>query len=344
MKDVQPKNVRVVRSLRVHYFDGQYLYGARGLKIVRSADRGHTWEDIARLKMAFPYSLAPLFRPVQRLFRAEIYKMHRSGDSLVALAKGGVYAGSIHSGKLELSHAVVRGSRPISLAVGPDQSVFFGEYHMNQERGPIRIYGSKDLKAWSVVYEFPAGEIRHIHGIFYDKYAQCFWLLVGDFGREPGIAKCSLDFSEIHFVRRGQQNVRVVSLICRPEGLLFATDSELEPNAVYFMDRDGTSMKKLHAMESSTFHVGLFGEWKMFGTVTEPSKTNDSSTVHIWGTADQQTWHRFAQYNKDYWPFLFQFGTVFFPEGETEKLNEVIYSGTAVDAIDNYTVFAPLPS
>ena len=36
---------------------------------------------------------------------------------------------------------------------------------------------------WEPVYRFKAGSIRHIHGITYDKWDDCFWICTGDHGR-----------------------------------------------------------------------------------------------------------------------------------------------------------------
>jgi hypothetical protein len=253
-----------------------------------------------------------------------------------------VYSGRKSEGLLRLSLPAARGSRPISLATGPNREVFVGEYHSNPERGPMRIYGSQDCRIWEVVYEFGPGEIRHIHGIYHDRFANCWWVLTGDDGSEPGIARCSLDFSEVRFVRRGAQNVRAYSLLVLPDGLLFATDSERGPNAIYFMDREGCTLEERHRIEASVFHSGVFGEWMVFSTVCEPSPVNDEHQLHIWASSDAMTWLRLAKYQRDRLPFLFQYANVFFPEGKTQRLSEVIYSGTALRSVDNATVFVPI--
>lgn len=48
-------------------------------------------------------------------------------------------------------------------AVDPEGGVYLGEYHLNRERGPMRIYylapGATRLE---VVHQFPAGSVRHM--------------------------------------------------------------------------------------------------------------------------------------------------------------------------------------
>ena len=342
MNPGHPAGARVVQGLRALYFDGTRMYGARGAELVVSEDAGRTWRGFGRLSFRPAYRAATHLRPAQRLARAEVYKLQRCGEHLVALARGGVYTGSAASGVLHLSFPVSRGSRPLSLAVGPEGEILFGEYHSNLERGPMRIYCSRDRDRWEVVHEFAAGEIRHVHGIYYDRHAGCFWVLVGDDGPEPGIARCSPDFSSVRFVRRGTQSVRAYSLLIRPEGLVFATDTERERNAIYAMDREGKTLQELQAIENSCFHSGTFGDWMFFSTACEPSPHNDERFLHLWASRDTRTWRKIAVYRKDRWPFWFQYGNLFFPEGETHRLEELVYSGTALRGADDVTVFVPL--
>lgn len=340
-----PVNARIEKGLRVLYYDGKILYGARGRHIIGSKDGGKSWWPLGKLNMSFPYSQASFLRSTQRLLRAEVYKLHSYGGHLVALAKGGVYTGKIGE-DLQRSYTVTHGSRPISLAGGPDGRVYFGEYHSNLKQGPIRIYGTDNFQDWFVVYEFAAKKIRHIHGIFYDPYSICYWVLTGDYDHEPGIARAAIDFSELEFVRQGSQSVRVYSLICTPEGLVFATDTEIEKNFVYLMDREGKRLEKLLELENSVFHLGYFGDTLFLATVCEPTcPGNDSKRSHIWYSKNLTDWSKFTSYKKDWWPAkYFQFGNIFFPEGKTRVLQEIIYSGTALQGVENMTVFAPLPA
>ncbi len=338
--EVEPYQVR----LRVLFFDGENLYASKGLKIYESADGGRSWNYCAALEMPFPYQHLSRTRLTERLGRTEVYKLHRYGNFLVALAKGGVYAGTIGAEKLELSFRVSEGSRPTSLACSPDGTVVFGEYFSNPQRREVKIYGSTDMASWSVLHEFSPGEIRHIHGLYYDKFAHCFWALTGDYQKEPGIARCAVDFSSVEFVRRGSQQVRAYSMICQEDGLYFATDTELERNGIYFMSRDGGELRELHSIESSSFHSGLFGNWMFFATVCEPSTVNDTRRVHLWASHDKQHWRKFACYEKDMFSKYFQYGNLFLLEGQTEGLKHVVFSGSAVKQIDGKSVFVTLPS
>jgi hypothetical protein len=342
---MRPENLpaaRIVRGLRVLFDDGQLLYGARRLEIVASSDAGRTWSSCARLELPPWLRAATWVRAAERLTRTEVYKLQVYGNRLVALARGGVYVGDRDSGILRLSLPAEHGSRPTSLAVGPSGEVVAGEYHSNPERGPMRIHRSRDWRTWEIAHEFAPGEIRHVHGIYYDRIACCWWVLVGDDGPEAGIVRCSPDFTEVRFVRRGDQRVRAYSLLVLSEGLMFASDSDRIRNAIYFMDREGIVFEERQSIEASSFHSGMFGGWMVFSTVCEPSSMNDETQLHIWASRDGKIWHKLATHRRDRLPFLFQYPNVFFPEGKTERLSEVIYSGTALRNLDNATVFVPV--
>jgi len=334
--------VKRISNLRVLFGSQGKLYAARRRQILCSKDSGKTWEKAATLELRWPFSWATYFRPFHRLTRTDVFRLHVMGDKVVALTKGGVYAGSLSEGKLRLSFKVEKGSRPISLASSPQGEFFFGEYHSNDDRGPMRVFGSSDLKSWRVAHEFPAKAIRHIHGIFHDSYEDCFWVLTGDFGEEAGILRASNDFSDVKWIKRGTQSVRAVGLVCTQEGLLWASDSEIEANAIFSMDRQGNEIKHLVKIESSSFHSGQFGKWTFFSTVCEPSKENDSRVSHVWVSKDHKKWKKFGEFPKDRLPFIFQYGNIFFPEGDTKALTEMIFSGTAVQKADNASFFVPL--
>ncbi|MDZ4684903.1 MAG: hypothetical protein SH850_07405 [Planctomycetaceae bacterium] len=339
-----PKDVRSQPGLRVLYRDGRQLFGARGAQVVVSDDEGRNWTPVARLVLPASFAWTSQVRWLERLARTEIYKLQRCGDFLVAISRGGVYAGKLSSGRLNISYRVTRGSRPISLAVSPTLEAFFGEYHANSERGPIRIYGTRDFQHWRVAHEFPAGDVRHIHGITYDPHADCFWVTTGDSDQESGILRCSTDFSEVRWIRRGAQRYRACAIRCLPEGLLYATDTEVEKNSVYFLSRDGRELRELQGIESSSIHLGAFGEWTFFSTLCEPTAVNDGRQLHIWGTRDQQRLVKLAVFEKDDLPHVFQFGSASFPDGETAPSSQIIFSGTALKRFDNCSLFVPLQS
>jgi len=61
-----------------------------------------------------------------------------------------------------------------------DGMILFGEYFMNKDRTDVRIYTSKDNgRTWQVAFDFQPGQIRHVHAIQQDPYAEKVWICTG---------------------------------------------------------------------------------------------------------------------------------------------------------------------
>ena len=104
----------------------------------------------------------------------------------------------------------------------------------------VHIYASTDHgSTWEVAYTFPRGAVRHVHNIVYDEWANCLWVLTGDNGSECRILRVSCDFKNVDVVLSGNQQARAVALVPTPDGLYFSSDTPLESNHVYRLEREG---------------------------------------------------------------------------------------------------------
>ena len=65
---------------------------------------------------------------------------------------------------------------------------------------------------------------------------------------ECRILRASCDFSNVEIVLSGNQQARAVALVPTPEGLYFSSDTPLESNHVYRLDRRG-ALTELAALE-----------------------------------------------------------------------------------------------
>ncbi len=77
---------------------------------------------------------------------------------------------------------------------------------------------------------------------FIDEWANCLWVLTGDNGSECRILRVSCDFKNVDVVLSGHQQARAVALVPTSDGLYFSSDTPLESNHVYRLDREGTSL------------------------------------------------------------------------------------------------------
>jgi hypothetical protein len=215
-----------------------------------------------------------------------------------------------------VSHRVLRGTRPLHFAVTPDDHAFWGEYFDNPARDEVHVYASTDRGAtWDVAYTFPRGAVRHIHNIVYDEWANCLWVLTGDNGSECRILRVSCDFKSVDVVLSGQQQARAVALVPTPDGLYFSSDTPLESNHVYRLDRGGT-LSEVTSLSSSSIYGCRAGGGIFFSTMVEPSPANPDSSVRLYGSLEGSHWYDLMQWKKDVWPMsLFQYGNAVLPDG-----------------------------
>ena len=58
--------------------------------------------------------------------------------------------------------------------------VYYGDYGQNVNGEEIHIYKLDESLHSEICYTFPAGSVKHIHNILYDKYRERFFIFTGD--------------------------------------------------------------------------------------------------------------------------------------------------------------------
>jgi hypothetical protein len=323
-------------NTRVLTWDGDVLYASRGYRLLRcrAAETPIQWEEVARYAPVWWRNLTSANRLSFRLVRDGFHALAvlPTGELIAALP--GAIA-TLRPGETEfrVTHPLQRGTRPLNLAVAPDGRVFWGEYFDNPERDAVHIYGSEDRGAsWQVAYSFEKSAIRHVHNIVYDGWANCFWVLTGDIGNECRILRASLDWSRVESVVAGNQQARAVAAVPKEDGLYFASDTPLEQNHIYRLDRAG-NLARLAEIHASVLCGCAVGDAVFFSTMIEPSAVNLDRQVSIYGSAGG-AWERLYSWRKDLWPErLFQYGNEFLATGRnTTSLLAV--TGIAVEGRD----------
>jgi hypothetical protein len=273
--------------------------------------------------------------------------------NIIASFKGGMFVLPHLTNRGYCSFAVREGSRPVSLAYHPGGLAVWGEYFSNVERRAINIYGSADEGlTWRAVHTFPAGSIRHVHGISYDPWEDCFWISTGDVGQETALFRASTDFKEIRVVLQGGQENRFYSIVVTQNDLLFANDSPNADNFIRMFNKRSGESTNLAKIENSSFYSCSVGSKTFFSTNAEPQESanpitstsdNDVMATHVWMfDSNQSECRRVLSFQRDRWahfgrPFLpngvFQYTRVFFPEGEnpTGKLFCYVIGGSGCD-------------
>ena len=177
--------MQLFRNIKVLEVNEDYFIGAKGYNLYKYGFSSGRYEQVGRV-VDPKYSFLSRFSLTRRFFRAEInnlYELH-NGDRLL-IAKKGIFRCKKGCNLFERCFAIKRGSRPLNLCITPNGQIYFGEYFSNMSKDAVSVYMSEDGgNSWEVAFEFSAGNINHIHGIFYDSYTERIWVVTGDRGHE----------------------------------------------------------------------------------------------------------------------------------------------------------------
>jgi hypothetical protein len=327
---------RVARfgGFRALAWAGVVLYASRGYDLLRT--RISLGQDKSQIPSdSQPWDAVASFRPVylrrwtartnltSRLVRDGFHALAvLPSNGVVAAVPGAIITLRPNESQFQVTHKITRGTRPLHITATPGGNVFWGEYFDNASRDQVHIYVSIDggMK-WDVAYTFPKRAIRHVHNIVHDPWGKCLWLLTGDYGDECRIVRASYDFRQVDVVLQGNQQARAVALVPTESGLYFSSDTPLEENSIYHLDRQAIDRREkpsqLAPLTSSSIYGCRVGRDVFFSTMVEPSPKNTDHSVRIFGGRDGRDWHPLLAWRKDRWPMrFFQYGNAFLPDGE----------------------------
>ncbi len=327
-------------GVRVLAWHGESLYASRGYELLRGSVLGERmeWQAVGHYRPPAWRALTSKNRLTSRLVRDGFHALAVTADGhRIAAVPGAIITLAPGQSEFRVTHRIQRGTRPLHITVGPNGHVFFGEYFDNPHRDEVHIYSSQSQgNTWRIAYTFPKGSIRHVHNIVHDPWGDCLWIFTGDYGNECRIMRASYDLKSVEPVVAGNQQARAVAVVASPEGLYYASDTPLEANHVYRMDRKG-AVSALAALDSSSIEGCRVGDIIFFTTMVEPSEVNSSRLVSLYGSRNQGSWRRVAEWKKDRWPMrFFQYGNAFLPTGDNHT-DWFAVTTIAVEANDSVT-------
>src|SRR6185437_9487485 len=317
---LQVRKIAVFPGMRVLAWEKDVLYVSRGYTLLKAHCVGERfdWEIVARCKPEWWRSMTCRSRLSARLVRDGFHALTGCPNgNLIAAMPGAIATLRKGDSEFRVTHRLLRGTRPLHICMTPDGRAYWGEYFDNAQRDEVDIYASGDggLR-WDVAYTFPKYAIRHVHNIVYDRWEKCLWIFTGDYGRECKILRASLDLSTLDEIVAGNQHARAVAVIVDESGLFFASDTPLEKNYIFHLDRRGR-LQQCAEISSSSIYGCRTRSGMFFSTMIEPSVANPSRNVSLYGSADAARWDALAQWRKDHWPMkYFQYGNAFLPDGE----------------------------
>ena len=183
------------------FFTGAAVIRSFACRRVRAKRRrAKTWEVVARFRPAWWRNLTSRIALSYRLVRDGFHALAIFGGqwpndrTMIAAVPGALVTRTPGSDEFSVTHQIHRGTRPLHVTAVPSGRIYWGEYFDNRERAEVHIYVSTDRgSTWQIAYTFPAGSIRHIHNIVYDRWGDCLWILTGDEGAECKVLRATCD-------------------------------------------------------------------------------------------------------------------------------------------------------
>ena len=317
------KRIARFPTLRALAWSGSVLYASRGYELLRAslyADSPIRWQPVATFNPGWKRKLSSRNALSARLLRDGFHALAiLPTGGIVAAVPGAILTLKPGDSEFRCTHAITRGTRPLHITTVPAGAVYWGEYFDNASRDEVHIFGSTDGgSTWNIAYTFPKGAIRHVHNIVHDPWQNCLWVLTGDYGDECRMLRATCDFARIETVLQGRQQVRAVAAVPSESGLFFSTDTPLEKNFIYHLDR-ADHLSQLTPITSSSIYGCRVGPGVFFSTMVEPSEVNQDQEVRIFGapTNHSGSWQALLSWQKDRWPMrFFQYGNAFLPDGD----------------------------
>jgi hypothetical protein len=298
--------------------EGNYYLSRRNV-LYRSTDLKPPFEKIVSINAPGWKAIISNIRLAQRLFRFMVTNvvLLDNGDLFVTFDKS---VGIVRDGRYRELEGLARPCRVLRSACAIDKNgeIFFGEYLANDERGPMRVYrykpGSKEL---DVPYFFPAGTIKHIHGIYSDPVTESLVCLTGDKDSECKMIRSYDGFKTVETIGEGDETWRAVSMLFDDDAMYYGMDAEFQANKLYRIDRKAREREKLGEVSGTVFYSKRIGDDLFFATTAENAPSQTENVAAIWNMAPDGTCTEVAKFQKDRWhPTLFMFGTIHFPFGE----------------------------
>ena len=331
-------------GLRALAWDGHWLYASRGYRLLRARVQDPSnlsWESVAGFRPQWKRRLSVTSRLTARLFRDGFHALAiLPSGSVVAAVPGAIVTLAPGETNFRQTHAVSRGTRPLHITAVPSGTVYWGEYFDNAARDEVHVYASSDDgRTWHVAYTFPKRAIRHVHNIVHDPWGDCLWIFTGDYGNECRILRATCDLSCIDVALQGNQQARAVAAVPTDEAIYFSSDTPLESNYIYRLERQG-KLSQLAGLSSSSICGCRVGNHVFFSTMVEPSEVNRDRNVRIYGAdlSKAESWQPLLAWQKDVWPLgLLQYGNAFLPDGNNTT-NYLAISTIAVESTDQTTL------
>jgi len=332
---------RVPNAEIVHYASAYGLITSNR-NTVRCEINGNT-SHILQFRQAYWKNLAQLFRPIRRLLRLDkVVVVPVATDdrwtALIVVRDGNCYHVDLASEHITHTLALRQSRNPLhqSICRSGNGWYFQGEYGSNPKRLPVPVYCSKDSgQSWQLVFEFPGGKARHIHGCFWDPFEEKVWVCTGDFEDENHLLVTDEDFSNLEWLGDGNQSWRTCHLLFTEDSVYWGMDSQLETSYLCRFNRATRQMEKIKELPGPVWYAKQLTDGRLLlATVVENGPGVHEDHAHIFTSLDGTTWDSVYKAKKDSWPMPhFKNGVINFADGPQDS-DAFYFSAEALYGID----------
>ena len=185
--------------------------------------------------------------------------------------------------------------------------------------------------SWQIAKVFEPGDIRHLHFVKWDEYAQCLWMGTGDYGENGAENRLyqSVDNGDSwRLVGQYSQDWRAIGVCFTENYLYWGTDAGSCPDTVHFvrMNRQTEQLEVLEDMEGPCHGCGSYADGRaFFSTGVEGGENEKDNIARMKMLGDDGKLQTVWECKKDCLPLIIQYGVMRFPLG-TDNCTRVCFT------------------
>ncbi len=313
---------------RVMWADSQRALVVRGYRAWWQESSGRR-SPAGVLRLAWPWHLLAHLRVVRHGLRLGFHNLWPTPDGgLVGVAKKRLVRLEPGERHFRVTGRLRFGNKPCfrGFCVTPSGEVYYGEYCLNPGRShPIGFYRSQDGgRTYEQRYEFPAGQVRHIHFVQWDPWEECIWMGTGDADRECWIFRSRDGGRTWDHIGGGSQLWRSLGVAFTRDSVYWGTDAGLDSgqtrNHIVRWRRSARQAVSVQEVQGPCHgNLGHADGTVIVSTGVERGANEKDRFAHLWASRDGGRWEEIGRWRKDPWPGVVQFGVVHFAPGGQGK-------------------------